>query len=188
MIFYIALTYIAACFYLGARGGAYRFSGPDDTGQATSRWVYSPMVELRLRGYPYIRDQIFFGLFAMPIVYAAHILYQGMSWYALPAFVIGWTWGGIRGWGKTLLQMTDIKNFVPSFIRILQFAGLYFLPWAVEHNLADIWKPFLCTITVAAIVPLVYHVYYNLTPGDRDTNYAEITTGAILGLTSFFIT
>lgn len=180
IIFYAAMIYGLMCIYEIARGGGYRFSEPKDAGDIVSRLVYNPMVELRQRGYFYIRDEIFAGLFLTPIFYAPFVIHNHLSWYFLPAVIIGWTFGGLRGWGTTLLQMGEFKNFWPSFLRCLEFGGVFFLPWGINHNLSIIWQPIAETIILAALIPILYYICYRFIKNDYQTNYAEFAAGAVI--------
>lgn len=170
----ILLTFILACLYLSARGGGYRYSEPNDTGTVLSRLIFSPMNWLRDNNYPYIRDQIFTGVILIPVVY----LLAGLSWQVALLTALGWTLGEISGWGKTLLQMSDIKNFKASFIRCLQFGGLYLFPALITGIYI---KAIILTVITAFLIPSIYFLCYKISGSDRSTNMAEFLTGALIG-------
>ena len=184
IIFLSLLTYIAACFFLIARGGGYQYSEPDDKGFIKAHVVFSPMIWLRDRGYFYIRDQLFSGLVLMPVAYWFFTLYFGLSsWFILP-LAIGWTIGGLRGWGKTLLQVENLKNFPQAFLRCLHFGGVFFFPLLVSFSITKLLVAFALTVIFASIMPLIYHLFFNMDIGKIKLNYGEFISGAILFILS----
>ena len=119
IIFTISIILLFAGAEFMARGGGYQFLDDDDGEEIETedgflyRVLYSPMRELKMRGLFSIRDHVFTGLFIVPILtYVFFLFYfSGENHFIASLLVgVGWTLGGLSGWGAYFDMGSSTNN------------------------------------------------------------------------------
>jgi len=192
----IAIVYIAGCVSLLCGGGGYKFHDKDEMEPvAGARVLYNPMVELRIRKLPYIRDALFASLFCTPLYVYPLVKDLNNSWYMVLAYALGYVCFrvfslfalfGQRRWGE-MIDMNDGDDYITLAVRLTQFViplmGVALLINAsVESAAVAICATALYAFSGAAAYILVRKWLWLKTLTNYPTPIAEMTNGVLQGL------